>query len=222
MAAEHLAGLTGRPGAPRVRIGGRARRAATLIEMLVTAAVIGFLSIATAQFYRVGYNYHRNMKSYSQTQVELRDILDMMTRTARHAYQVRRGPVQINGRDQSSSATQVVLEIPVPGASSTQRIRFFKPATTGTFPGGGVANKNHIYYEKDGEVGINTVATGIQSLAIGYRQTTVAGDGTVSITNVDATPGQATELKITITAQKSAVVTTSVAYVAMRNAIGGL
>lgn len=183
----------------------RSRRGVTFIEMAVTALVLAFIVAATAGLYNIGQRQQLIGGRYSANQTNMREALRRMTRALRHGYAVVGTSSAGSLSGISSGAGQVVVRVPDPGGATQSDLLFYRS------PAGA------IYY-----LGQNDPAPGtklldnVQSLTFNYFQTTPSGT-----TVVDATPSQATEVMITMTAVSRPATTTVTAYVNLRNAIGG-
>lgn len=190
------------PGSMRLRAG------VTLPEVLVTALILAFVVAATAGLYTIGQAQQQTARGYSRAQTDIRSALNRITRTLRHGYRIVDTSSVGALAGMSSGATQAIVEVPEPGAASTAQVRFYR-AADGT-----------VYFQRHTDAAPGTaLIRGVQALTFQYLQTTDPGTGLATFPA--PTPGQATEVRITITANRPHAVTTVQAYVTLRNALGG-
>lgn len=180
----------------------------TLPEVLVTALILAFVVAATAGLYSIGQAQQRTARSYSRVQTDLRSALNRMTRTLRHGYRIVDTSTVGTLTGMSSGTSQTIVEVPQPGAASTAQVRFYR-AADGT-----------VYFQRHIDAAPGTPLTGgVQALRFEYLQTTDPGTGLATFPA--PAPGLATEVRITLTANRPPAITTVKAYVTLRNALGG-
>ena len=174
------------------------RRGATLVELVATFLILGFVTSGTVGLYYVGTRQQRGSRFYTLAQTDLREGIRRISRTVRHGFAVLPG----------SDATQIYVSVPqtAPG----DQIRIYRDSTTGTIYAQPVGT---------GATGTRTVMVdGPATLSLTYYQTGATSTGTSTTDVTTSAPTSATEVQFTISATRGSVTTTSVAYVELRNA----
>lgn len=196
----------------------RGRRGFTLVEMLMAVVMLTFVGAGTATLLLVGQRQQRLARNYSQVQSDLRKGLLRITRTLRHGYQVVGQNTTYSASvsaftataARQSNASQLVVRIPEPAGTTptSVELRFYRS--------GGILYAQHPADLAAGNPGI-ALLSGVQSLAFNYFRT-----GGTTTTVVDATPEQASEVRILVTAAREQAITTVETRISLRNALPGL
>lgn len=204
LAVSNLSSMFCRPARGR-----RARRGALLVETLAAVLILTFLVWATARFYIVGIAQQRLGQGYSQAQTNIRTALRSVTRTIRHGYAVVPSVSSGNLNGKTSTTSQIIVTVPQATGSPTINILFY--VSNGT-----------LYYQRSTDTSPTVMITGVQSLTLTYYKTSLASSGTgTTQTQVNSTPGSATEVQINLVANYQNVTTTVTAYTTLRNMIAG-
>lgn len=184
------------------------------VELLGVALTLSFLIAATAMLFDAGERQQRLARTYSQVQIDLRDALREATWGIRHGYSVINPSDAANFADKGSHPTQVIVRVPEPSfktdpntglPDSYEEVRYY------------LANGT-LWAQRADESGTGTaLLRQVRSLTFHYFQS-------VGMTRVaiDATPQQATEVQITLTAVRGPSVTTVQTLVNLRNFVANL
>jgi|SRR5579859_3437021 len=201
----------------------RSRSGYTLIELLVSTLILGFLSLGGVTLYIVGFHQQRVAQHYSQVQTDLRTGLARANRTLRHAFEVVDANTVYSGivvtqfpnnAVRFSNAAQLCIRAPQPTATGGYvEIRFY------------LSNGTLLCERADAIGSPTTLLNSVQALTFNYFQT--SGGQRTAVDNTPAfgvtnTPDMATEVQITITGQSSdqaAITATAVTTVNLRNKI---
>jgi prepilin-type N-terminal cleavage/methylation domain-containing protein len=182
----------------------RLRAGFSLPELLACLTMLAFVMTGAATLLNVSSRQQRTLRIYSQVQTDLRSGIRRASRTLRHASAILNPSTSVNFPVKTSGASQVIVRVPEPAgsAASAVEVRFYAS--------GGV------FYAQRSDVSGAGVAleSGVQSVAFKYYRT---ANG--SRAAVDATPSQATEIQITITATSGAINTKLSNLVALRNVL---
>ena len=128
---------------------------------------------------------------YSYGQTDIRTAMRTVTRTLRHAYQVNATGTLGSLSGVASNGSQVVCTIPQASGSANIQVLFYMSGDT-------------VYYQRSTDAAPGTaLLTGATGMAVAYYTTTNG------ITSAAASPSQATEVQITLTATRGSVTTTS-------------
>lgn len=188
----------------RLRTPTRLRAGFSLTELLAALTMLAFVITGAATLLNVGRRQLRTLRTYSQVQTDLRAGVRRASRTLRHANTVLNPSSAGNFPVKSSSASQVIVQVPEPTGSSpaTVEVRFYV--------------SNGVFYAQRSDVSGSGVAleSGVQSVLFNYFRTV---NGTRS--SVDATPNQATEIQMTTTAASGGMNTKLTTLVALRNVL---
>jgi len=183
---------------------GRRGRGATLVELVLSLTIFASIVAATAALMNAGQQQQRLGSEYSRLQTDLRTALRRITRTVRHG----RGVVMVSEtsafRAAGSGAGQIIVAVPEPSRVTPAQVevRIY-------------AANNTLYAQRSDQAAPGTVLlTGVRSLTFNYYQTV----GT-SRAAVDATPGQATETQVTLSAAQGRAITSATTTVALRNVV---
>jgi hypothetical protein len=178
------------------------------MEMVVSALILSFVVMATAQLMNGGLRQQKLGREYSQAQTDLREGLARATRAIRHAYEVVNPSTEANfGANTASSAGQVIVRVPEPGGSANPDVEMRFHLSNGT-----------LYAQRDDQTAPGTaLMTGVQSLTFNDFQS-ITGTSVA----MDGTPQQASAVQIRITAVRGSAVTPVETLVTMRNSILGL
>lgn len=187
------------------QIAGKAvRRGFSLPEMLAALTMLAFVIMGAATLLNVGRRQQQTLRIYSQVQTDLRGGVRRATRTLRHASKILNPSSMANFPVKVSNASQVIVEVPEPTGNSpaTVEVRFY--VSNGVF-----------YAQRSDVAGAGVVLErGVQSVAFNYFRTINGVRSTA-----DATPDQATEIQITVTASSGAINTRLSSLVALRNVL---
>lgn len=179
-------------------------RGMTLIEVLIVALIMTFLTIGVGMLYTVGQRQQRISNYYSQVQTDMREGLRRVTRTLRHGYEVVGTSTAGTLNGLSSSTSQIIVRVPEPtGAATTYvHIRFYVSGS--------------VLYSQRQDQSAPGVALldGVQTLAFNYFDEYGA--------NMNATPTAATRTEIVLTARRGPATTTVRTLVTLRNRSVGL
>ena len=181
-----------------------ARRGVSLAELLVSLTMMAMVIASCATLLTIGRRQQKTWQRYSQLQTDLHTALRRATRTIRHGSAVLNPSAAANFPVKTSSATQVIVQVPEPTGTSptTVQVRFYVS--------GGV------FYAQRSDVAGNglTLMSGVQSVAFSYYRT-AAG----TRTSVSGTPQTATEIGITLTGSSGGLNTSLTSLTAMRNVL---
>ncbi|MFN3648286.1 MAG: type II secretion system protein [Armatimonadota bacterium] len=184
------------------------RRGVTLAEVVIAAMILGFLLAATANLYQVGFRQQRLAGAYGQVQTDLRDALRRATRGMRHGFRVVSPSTSPSFPVTTSSAAQVIVEVPEPSASasSSVEVRFHVS--------GGV-----LYAQRSDQAAPGlALIQGVQTVSFEYFRQPSSG---TEHTPVNGAPASANEVRVTVTARRPPATTTVSTLVNLRNSIAG-
>lgn len=187
----------------------RTQRGHTLIELIISAAILSAIIVSAGGLLAVAYRQQIRGRNYSQAQTDLRTALRIATRSIRHGYNVVATSTDSNfpSGSRTSGASQVIVRVPEPSTSSSADVEIRIYVSSGV-----------MYAQRsDQATPGKKLMSGVSSLTINYFRT-IAG----TQSDVDGSPGTATEVCLTLASTQGILTTTATAYVTMRNAIEGL
>lgn len=187
-----------------MRGGGRRTAGASLAEMLACLLILSFAVASVSKLMTAGLLQQQAGRERSDGQDAVRKGVRLAVRSLRHGFRVVASSTSF-GSAQSSSASQVIVEVPQPSGSNPSKIliRLYRSANT-------------LYLQRSDQPGSPVVAlSGITSLTVSYYLTS----GTTR-TPCPSSPSSATDLQLTVRATSGSAIIQMSADVTMRNALG--
>lgn len=193
-------------------------RGMSLIEVMATALLLGFLLSAVGSMFSTTRRLSLRAKGYVQTQEDLRTSLRRAMRTLRHGYEVvmssrtytaSESVTSFNASSsRDSSASQVTVRVPEPAGTSPTSVELRIYLSGGT-----------IYAQRADQGNASqagtALVTGVSNMTVNYWNTS----GGVR-TATDGAPASASEVEIKATSASAgmgAVTTTAETLVSLRN-----
>ena len=177
-------------------------RGVSLLELVSSLAILGFVVAATAGLYVAGQRSHFRARYYSDAQTTIRRALRDLTRTTRMAESVLAKGTTGTLNGQTTGASQLVLRLQ--SSPSVVECRYY------------VAN-GVLYKQTSADAAPGTpLLSGVVSLTFNYY-TTLAG----TRSSASANPAKASEVEIVLRARSGTVTTGLTAYVTIRQVVAG-
>lgn len=201
-----------------MRTASKNHRGVSLLELVVTTAILSFIVAATARLYFIGQAQQAAARNYSQAQTDLRMALRQVTYAVRHGCQV---VTESTGQDslvkafatadRQSDAGTLTLRVPEPSGATLPYVELQFYAADGV-----------LYSRRaDQSAPGNALLQGVETLAFHYFRTVPQGLGTAAV-SVDNAPATATEVQITLAVRRGTVTTQVQTYIMLRNTAGDM
>ena len=177
---------------------------ASLAEMLACLLILSFAVASVSKLMTAGLLQQQAGRERSDGQDAVRKGVRLAVRSLRHGFRVVSSSTAF-GSAQSSSASQVIVEVPQPSGSNPSRIlmRLYRSA-------------NVLYLQRSDQPGSPVAAlSGITALTVNYYLT--SGN---TRTLCPSSPSSATDLQLTVRATSGNAIIQMSADVTMRNALG--